>query len=194
MRALKVIIVILAALILGSSVLWFTAYNPREFHGAGPMRDTGYFSRPRYHAPLGQVPLTTAGTYTMKFSGLPSEHMTLALYVHGRRVIPISLLTNLTTELSVEITDATGRILCSAIDTPAGPDASKQWLLTYSYNLKYLDTNNTETKYWHPKCSDVPFSRNTEYTLRMTIRKLDPRSPDVSMTAILEGGGIEITP
>jgi hypothetical protein len=54
-------------------------------------------------------------------------------------------------------------------------------------------SNFSEAAFWHDACRNVPFARNTEYALLVEIRNVDPRSPRASLTASLEGGGVELS-
>ena len=44
-------------------VLWTLGYHRFEFKGGVGVRDSGFFSYPRYHAQLGRLPLSKAGEY-----------------------------------------------------------------------------------------------------------------------------------
>jgi len=171
------------AVALAVSLWWLFSYEPSDFRGAAPMRDTGVFSYPRYHATLGDVPLFKAGHYTLRFSGLPSENMALQLYVVDGPDTNRDLLVGLTTELSTYIVDSQGKVLCSAAGTPSNPDPSARWVLMSS---------GYDAAFWHDHCRDVPFARHTDYTLHLSISDVDPRSPKVLLRATLEGGGNEL--
>jgi len=171
------------AIAFAGGVWWLFSYSPSEFRGAAPMRDTGVFSYPRYHATLGDVPLAEAGDFTLKFSGLPSEQMVLQLYVVGGSDVNGDLLRSLTTKLSAEIVDSQGKVLCSATGTPSNSDPTARWVLMSS---------GFDAAYWHDRCREVSFARHTDYTLHLSIGDVEPRSPKVLLRATLEGGGNEL--
>jgi hypothetical protein len=184
MRASAILAATGIALLTAATVWWMTSYDPSEFRGAAPMRDTGVFSNSRYHATLGNVPLASAGSYTLRFSGLPAASMVLQLYVAGGSDANRDLLQKLTTELRAEVVDSRGKVICSAIGTPSEAEPSRHWVLMSSLS---------QAAYWHDGCRNVAFARNTDYMLRLDIRNVDPRSPQVMLTATLEGGGIELS-
>jgi hypothetical protein len=168
----------------GAATWWLSSYQPSEFRGAAPMRDDGVFGYYRYHAPLGEVPLTTAGTYTLHFSGLPAEKMGLQLYIPGGSNNDRELLENLSTELRAEISDSRGTILCTATGPPLRGARPNHWVLM---------SDGSSAAYWHEQCREVSFRRHTDYTLTVSISNVDPRSPHVWLRAMLEGGGIELS-
>jgi hypothetical protein len=184
MRALSIVATFTLALVLGATAWWVHSYDLREFRGAAPMRDAGVFSYARYRATLGEIPLASPGSYTLRFSGLPNAKMVLQLYVVGASDVNRQLLESLTTQLYAQITDSRGNVVCSASGSPSSTDPSIHWVLMSSVS---------EAAFWHEGCRNVDFSRNTEYTLRVEIRTIDPRSPRVSLTATLEGGGVELS-
>ena len=183
MRARSILLGGAAIVAIASAAIWFTSYDPSEFHGSGPIRDTGLFTYYRYRAPLGDIPLAIAGSYTLRFSGVPSEHMLLQLYVAGGSDSNRELLQGLSTRLSVQIVDAHGIVLCSATGVPGGINTDRWTLMSGGYFAAF----------WHNDCSDIPFKRRTEYVLTVVISDVDPRSPRLLLTATLEGGGIELS-
>ena len=181
-RILLASVVVIAG--VGAAAWWLSSYDPSEFRGAGPMKDYGVFGYYRYHAPLGEVPLAVAGTYTLHFSGLPAEKMGLQLYVPGGSNNR-ELLQSLSTELRAEIVDSRGTILCSATGPPRNRGADpNHWVVM---------SDGTDAAYWHDQCREVSFRRHTDYALIVTISNVDPRSPPVGLRAMLEGGGIELS-
>jgi len=183
MYILRILAGTAASIALAVGVWWIFSYDSSDFRGAASMRDTGVFSYPRYHATLGDIPLSEAGDYTLKFSGLPSEQMSLQLYVVGGFDANGDLLRSLTTELSVDIVDSQGKVLCSASGTPSQSDPSARWVLMSS---------GIDAAFWHNHCVDVAYARHTNYKLHLSISNVDPCSPRVTLRATLEGGGIEL--
>ena len=181
-RALRYFAWVGVLVAIAASVYWFLAYKPSEFRGAGPMQDNGFFSYYRYHAPLGEFAFHTEGTYQFSFSGLPSEKMVLMFYVPGFSTKNRGEIEALKTVLSAEIVDASGRIMCSASASPAMPSPNRWTLMS----------NPFKAAYWHHECADRQFSRQTEYSLRVKIQTPDPKTPKVTLKAMLEGGGNEL--
>jgi hypothetical protein len=182
-----VIALLTAAAAIGLTAYWITRYDIDDFRGHGPLRDTGVFSYYRYHAPLGSMALAKPGTHVMKFLGVPSVKMALMLYFPSEMApIPeptFELLRSLRTTLTAEIVDSRGKVICRGIGTPAGRDISNEWRLMSSSN---------NAAYWHQACRDVPLLRQTDYELRLSVEDVDPRSPPLQISVMLEGGGIEL--
>ena len=179
MRARRLVRAIVVVLIIGATTLWLVSYHSYQFRGAGPVKDRGILSHYRYQAPLGEIPLAKAGTYRLRFSGLPSESLVPLLYVPGAKNDSREPFASLTTQLTVEISDATGNVICAA----SGSLAGESWRLYSSPD---------EGAFWHTRCNGVPFSRHTEYELVAHVSDVDPRSPNVQLMAMLEWGGIEL--
>jgi hypothetical protein len=179
MRVLSMSVVVLAAAVL---IGWFFSYHPTSFRGAGRMRDGGFLSYPRYHAPLGEFPLASEGAYTFKFSGLPAEDMTLLFYVPGYNISTHEVIEELSTKLSAVVTDASGKVICSASGSPNGTRDDDRWVVMSSRN---------EAALWHHACLERPFARRRDYALRVAVSNVDPKTPHVTLTVMLEGGGTE---
>ena len=146
------------------------------------MTDRGLLSYYRYKAPLGTFPFNKEGTYAFKFSGLPNETMVLQLYVPGYSSKNRQDIEALRTAIGVDITDGSGVVICTAKGFPAGSDVDR-WTL---YSSPF------DAAFWHEACRDRPFKRRSTYTIRVTVHDPDPRTPTVNLTAVLEGGGIEL--
>ncbi len=181
-RPLRIIAGIVVAIALGAGVYWLMAYRATEFRGAGPMRDTGFFSYYRYHAPLGEFPFHSEGTHQFRFAGLPNEKMVLQFYVPGYSTSNRAEIESLKTVLTAEITDQSGKLICTATGSPAAPVPARWTLMSSPF----------EAAYWHDACADRPFARRTEYSLRVTVQNPEPRTPKVQLKAMLEGGGNEL--
>ena len=146
------------------------------------MVDTGFFSFPRYHAPLGELPLHEPGEHKFVFSGLPDEAMVLMLYVPGFTTGQLEQLETLNTRISARILDSEGRVVCEGGGTPNGRD-SDRWVLMSSRD---------RAAYWHSHCNGTSFERGQHYTLSVSVSQIDPSSPHVLLQAMLEGGGVEL--
>jgi hypothetical protein len=182
-RMRRTLLFLSGLLVLVIAAYWFTGYHSFEFHGAGPMRDDGFLTYYRYHAPLGNMPLAKEGTYTFKFSGLPTENMALQFYLPGYSERNRDAVANLSTTLNAEIVDATGKIICTATGSPSAPNPKEKWVLMSS---------RSDAGYWHESCVDRAFSHGMDYTLKVTVKNIDPKSPNVTLEVMLEGGGNEL--
>ena len=181
-RTFRIVAGVVIAVVLGSAVYWLLAYRASQFRGGGPMIDTGFFSYYRYHAPLGEFPFNNEGTHQFQFTGLPTEKMVLQFYVPGYSDKNRAELESLKTVLTAEITDKSGNVVCAASGSPAAPIPARWTLMSSRF----------EAAYWHEACADRPFARRTEYSLRVTVLNLDPKTPKVQLRAMLEGGGNEL--
>jgi len=179
----KIFLFSLCITILVISIYCLTGFSPSEFHGAGPMRDSGFFSYYRYHAPLGNIPLNKEGNYKLQFSGLPDGKMALQFYLSGHSEATRKSLENLSTELSVIISDISGKTVCKAQGNLSGSNREGQWVLMSSH---------LNAAYWHMDCIEGVFQRGKSYTLQVAVKNVDPKSPLMTSMAMLEGGGNEL--
>jgi hypothetical protein len=101
-------------------------------------------------------------------------------YLPGRNQEDRHVFENLTTNLSAELLDANGQVLCTAKGAPVSK-ASERWVLNSSFN---------HAAYWHDGCRSVSLSR-ADYQLRVTVGAIDPRSPEIEIQVLLEGGGFD---
>ncbi len=104
---LTVAIAALAMLALGAWSPWV----PLRYHGDGKFSDRGLFSYPRYLVTFSDIQLSQTGEYHFHFRGLPSEEMTLMLYVKNVRVdtrADSAPLTNLQVNIEALLTDEKG--------------------------------------------------------------------------------------
>jgi hypothetical protein len=179
---LRAVVWLPALVTLALIAWWLSSYHPSEYRGAGTLRDSGLLSHYRYRAPVGSFPFNEEGTYTFNFSGLPSERMDLELYVPGYSAKNGHDIEALRTLISAAIIDQSGVTICAASGAPAG-SAADRWTLSAS---------PFDAAFWHEACSGRQFKRSTNYTLRLKIHDPDPRTPAVHLTAVLEGGGIDL--
>lgn len=174
---------IAAALLAGIPfIYWLVSYHPAEFRGAGPLEDTGFFTYPRYHAPVGAVPLAAPGSHTFRFSGTPSEDFVLMFYLPGKTDKDRRVFENLSTKLTAVILDQNGNVACSAVGSPTGTTEKDKW---------FLMSSDRESGFWHSACNKVRLSRGTEYELTVKVEAVDFRTPAIDMLAMVEGGGNE---
>jgi hypothetical protein len=163
------------------AALGFVAcYSPNEFRGAGPMIDRGFWSFPRYRAPIGEFPLAEAGTYEFHFSGVPSGALSLSVYVLGHNHTSQETLSRLTTSIDASVVGPAG-VLCHGAGRPTGSGVS-EWTLMSS---------SIDTAFYHTACLQQAYGRHVSYTLRVVVTDPDPRSPRATLQARLEGLGNE---
>src|ERR1700676_482355 len=77
-RAWSITLSVIVALLI---LFWAVSYHPWEFRGGLSLHDSGFFSYPRYHAQLGEVPIWKVGEYQFTVRGLPPEPLDLKLQV-----------------------------------------------------------------------------------------------------------------
>jgi hypothetical protein len=157
-------------------------YRPAEFHGDGSVVDRGRWTYPRYHAPIGRLPLGEAGTYQFSFTGVPGEDLSLQLDVEPYAEAHRELLARLTTRLAVKIVDDRGVAVCEASGTPLAGRASG-WV---------LNSAGARGAFWHSSCLERRFRRARSYSLSVTVDLPDARTPQLWLRASLEGGGTEL--
>jgi len=149
------------------------------------MRDSGTWLRPRYRAELQPVSLNRSAEQQYVFSGLPSESFSLNLSVSSPEPNTTHAAPNPQTRLSVVLTDAAGKALCSADGTIDGGRNiwEKTWIVATSANSAYL---------WTPKCMDMPISRGKEYRLIIRVDSAGSDLTPLNLVPILRGGGNEL--
>ena len=181
-RVLTRVAVFIAVLVAAA---WALSYHRFEFKGGIGVRDTGFFSYPRYHAQLGNVPLWKAGEYQFTVHGLPSDPLDLKLQVSNGTYAESAELASLSTAVSVSIADGSGKEVCSASGhlSEAKLRGSNGWV---------LESSSSHASFWHPHCQNLPISRFKSYTTKVAVLDVDPRSPQKELTPVLEGGGTEL--
>lgn len=165
--------------------IWGIGYHTWEFKGGESIRDSGFFSYPRYHALLGRLPLWKAGKYQFNVRGMPPDPMSLVLDVLDATHADRGDLTSLSTLVNVTITDLSGKMLCTANGQLVGTERPgfASWVLASSVDEAY---------FWHPACREFPVSSSRAYLVNLTVSDVDPRSPHRTVVVILEGGGNEL--
>jgi hypothetical protein len=156
-----------------------------RYHGDGTFTDSGFFSYPRYRVRFSSITLSKAGEYRYHFRGLPSEEMTLLLSLDGD-VPYVSKrtheLTSLRTSIEAVVRDSHGREACKAAGTPEDSNRDGVWVLSTGFG----------TAYWHWQCNQVQLRPLESYELVVRIKVVDSRSGDITVTPLLEGGGLEL--
>jgi hypothetical protein len=168
--------------VMGGAGCATRGHRAAKFHGDGPLVDSGLWSYPRYHLPVGRFPLSEAGTYAFQFTGVPVKELSLQLDVEPYAEAHRMLLEGLTTELAVTIADDQGVAVCEARGTPLAGRAGG-WVLMSA---------GARGAFWHSSCVDRRFRRARSYSLSVTVGRPDARTPQSWLHACLEGGGVEL--
>jgi len=179
---LTIISVVLAALVLAFRAL---GYHSAEFTGGKGIQDSGFFSYPRYHAQLGDLPLWKNGEYQFTVRGLPPDPLDLSLEVMDATDADRTELTSLSSSVEIVIVDDSGKQVC----TGSGRLSDAQTRSLYSW---VLESSNSHASFWHNRCLQLPISRSKTYTVRVTVSHADARSPHKMLMAVLKGGGNEL--
>lgn len=178
-------------LALGATVFIFllvwmwTPWARYRYHGDGTFADSGFFSYPRYRVHFSTVTLSRPGEYRYHFRGLPNEEMTLLLSMD--RDVPYESkqwheLTSLQTSIEAVLRDGHGREACKGAGKPEDSNRDGVWVLTTGFG----------TAFWHWQCNHVHLHSSESYELVIRIKAIDPRSGDIAVTPLLEGGGLEL--
>jgi len=174
-RALLVVVAVVLAIAIS---LWAFSYHTFEFKGGVDIHDSGFFSYPRYHAQLGDLPLWKDGEYQFTVRGLPSDELDLMLEVLAATNDDRTRLIALSTSVSVSITDRSGKEVCTASGS----------LLSYWVPA----SANDSTSFWHPRCQHLSISRFKTYSVKVTVSQADAHSPHKMLMVVLKGGGNEL--
>jgi hypothetical protein len=181
----------IGVVILALTVLVLVVPHPVwSYRGPGTMRDYGLLSHPRYQLKLPSISVDDKHR-SFAFAGVPSEEMSLQLYIvgstidNGRTFETLKTLhTQITAQLFEEATSLTPRrALCSATGSPAGVSMASRWVVT---------GNDTFAALWHAHCLRVPMSKERRYTLTVEIAADDSSSLAKVLVPTLEGGGYEL--
>jgi hypothetical protein len=172
---------LLAILVAG---LWTFSYHTSAFKGGLRIRDSGYFSYPRYHAELGQFPLWESGEHQYTVQGFPPGPLDLALGVVDATYDDRTELRSLSTSVEVSIVDSSGKQLCAGNGRLDAEDREQDtWVLSSSASSAW---------FWHNHCLQLPISTSKAYTVRIKLSEVDAHSPHKMILAVLKGGGIEL--
>jgi hypothetical protein len=133
-----------------------------------------------YDIKMRHIPFNQAGEYVFHFRGIPDVDMTLLLYAEGKTYADRKELTDLGTTLDALLVDQRSHVICQGSGSASGEQNDRSWVLMSSYS---------EAAYWHWKCTDMPLKPSASYTLTLRIKNVDPRTPNISLIPVLEGGG-----
>lgn len=176
------VLVIVAVLVF---TVWLFGYHSFEFSGGQEIRDAGFFSYPRYHAELGDLPMWKSGEYLFTVHGLPPGPLDLVLQVVNAGNADREELTSLSTVLNVSIADASGKEICVSSGSLADAKGRGRygWVLASSVS---------SASFWQAQCQQLPISRFKTYKIRVAISGVDERSPQKMLRPVLQGGGHEL--
>jgi hypothetical protein len=107
-----------------------------------------------------------------------SREMTLLLEVEGAKGESDRLeLTHLRTVIEVTLVNRRGRTICRAEGPPKDGVTTTNWVLRMGHD---------EAAYWHQNCTEIKLRRAESYTLTVRIHDVDPKTPRIRLTPILE--------
>ena len=180
-HVLKAVSVLTAVVV----ALWAFSYHSFEFKGGMGIHDSGFFSYPRYHAQIGELPLWTSGEYKFAVRGLPPGPLNLELQVPDATYADRAQLTSLSTSVSASIIESSGRELCSVNGNLSDAENRDRdsWVLASSSSSAY---------FWQSRCQQLPIRRFKTYLIKVTVSGVDGRSPRKMLRPVLLGGGIEL--
>src|SRR5260370_33598720 len=171
--------VLIAALAVA---IWAFSYSAFEFKGGVGIRDSGFFSYPRYHAQLGDLPLWKDGEYQFTVRGLPPDPLDLSLEVVDATDADRTELTSLSSSVGVSIVDDSGKQVCTVSGRLS--DANTRGL--YSW---VLESSNSHASFWHNRCQQMSISRSKTYTVKVTVSQAEAHSPHQTLMAVLTHRG-----
>jgi hypothetical protein len=182
-RVLKIGSLVIAAVVVGG---WAVSYHTFEFKGGLGIQDSGFFSYPRYHAQLGDVPIWQDGTHQFTVHGLPPARLDLTLVVSGATDADRESLTSLSTSVNASIVEeGSGTSLCAATDR--FPDVRNRGGSSW-----VLSSSTTSASFWHPSCQQILIRRFKSYTITVTVSGTNDRSQHRMLRVVLQGGGNEL--
>jgi len=124
--------------------------------------------------------LDAEAVHEFRFSGLPDDTLLLQMHVPIGADTKADEFRQLSTTFVAAIVDDAGNQMCGATGTPMGTLSEDHWWLMSTAN---------DAAYWHEGCTNLRFSHDRQYTLRIEVQSVDPKSPGVTMNVMLEGGG-----
>ena len=176
--------VILAAITV---VVQFVPHPVWSYRGPGTMRDYGVLGYPRYELKLPSMSVDDKYR-SFSFTGVPSEEMSLQLYIVGATIETLAPLEKWQAQITAQLVEEATpviprRVLCSATGSPSVGQRDGRWVVTGS---------NIHAALWHARCLRVRMSNDRRYTLTLEIAGADSSSPAKVLVPTLQGGGIEL--
>jgi len=164
-------------------IVW-SPWNVWRYRGDAKFSDGGFFSYPRYVLTFPDIPLYEGGEYRFRLQRLPSEEMTLMLYVKNSSGSEEERprLTSLPTSIEAVLTDSHRKDVCHASGRPEDSNKDGIWVLM----------SGAEAAYWHWQCTRVPIHSNESYNLVLRVTIVDQTAEKVVVTPRFEGGGLEL--
>jgi hypothetical protein len=179
-------------LLLAASVgivvlLCLVAWSPWKlwrYRGDAELSDAGFFAYPRYILTFSDVPLYQTGQYRFRLQGVPSEKMTLMLYVKNSSGSEEerARLTKFPTSIDAVLTDGNGKNVCRASGRPRDSNEDGIWVLM----------SGADAAYWHWQCRDIPIHSRESYILVIRVTSTDQNLEKVVVSPTLQGGGTEL--
>jgi hypothetical protein len=182
LRGVAIVAILIATVVV---TVWAISYHPFEFKGGMGIRDSGFFSYPRYHAQLGEFPLWKNGEDSFTVHGLPSGPLDLELEVSDTGSRDRAALESLPISMNVSITDVIKKEICTASGVLSNAKSGNRagWVLSSSVS---------QASFWHTGCLQLPVSRFETYTLKVVLSGAHDRSPHKMLRPVLAGGGNEL--
>jgi len=180
----KLLLITAFAIVAFLGVLAWSPWNAWRYRGDGRFSDGGFFPYPRYVVTFPDMPLYEPGEQRLHFQGLPSEEMTLMLYVKDSSgsTEERPKLTSLRTTIEAVLTDSHGRDVCHASGRPEPGNKDGIWVLM----------SGAEAGYWHFQCTHVQVHSNESYSLVIRVANADSNGEKVVVNPTFQGGGLEL--
>jgi hypothetical protein len=179
----KILLMVVLAVLTALALIAWSPWSTLRFKGEGSLSDNGFFSYPRFVLRFPEMSLNESGERGFHFQGLPSEEMTLLLYVNGSSGSgeERSRLTKLPVSIEAVITDSHAKQVCKAAGRPADSNEDGIWVLM----------SGADAAYWHWQCNHVPIRSSESYDLLIRVVSAAHQG-QVVVTPILRGGGLEL--
>jgi hypothetical protein len=167
-------------------------YPALRFRGDGKFSGGPVFG---YEIRLRSIPFYRAGEYAFHFRGIPHEEMSLLLYTEGKKYLYAEYegsprddqheLTHLQTAIEALLVDDRGRTVCQGTGFPLHGDLNGNpngWILG----------GGDPAEYYHVNCLRVALKPSESYSLTIRIRDVDPQTPRIDLTPVLQGGQLDL--
>ena len=127
----RLLLTISVGIVVLLCLLAWSPWNVWRYRGDAKFSDGGFFAYPRHILTFPDIPLYQAGEYRFRLQGLPSEEMTLLLYVKNSSgsMEERPRLTSLPTSIDVALADSHGKDVCHASGRPKDSNEDGIWVL-----------------------------------------------------------------
>ena len=149
-------------------------YPAMRYRGDGNISGGPVFG---YSIKMSPIPFYQPGEYAFHFRGAPDEEWALRLYLKGKVSDNRQALTDLRTIIATAVVDGKGNTVCQASGLLAETE--------YDWQTVELADGSALS---HQKCLRVRLSPRESYTLTVRIRNADPRTPQIQLEPVFEGG------